>query len=47
MGCIVHGVAESWTQLSDFHFIYGNMGYGKHEAEKRAVEWQGGLSSFF
>ena len=20
MDCIVHGVAESWTQLSDFHF---------------------------
>ena len=20
MGCIVHGVAKSWTQLSDFHF---------------------------
>ena len=21
MECIVHGVAKSWTQLSDFHFI--------------------------
>ena len=21
MDCIVHGVAKSWTQLSDFHFI--------------------------
>ena len=21
MDCIVHRVAESWTQLSDFHFI--------------------------
>ena len=20
MSCIAHGVAESWTQLSDFHF---------------------------
>ena len=20
MDCIVHGVAKSWTQLSDFHF---------------------------
>ena len=20
MNCIVHGVAKSWTQLSDFHF---------------------------
>ena len=20
--CIVHGVAKSWTQLSDFHFTY-------------------------
>ena len=20
MGCIVHGIAKSWTQLSDFHF---------------------------
>ena len=20
--CIVHGVAKSWTQLSDFHFHY-------------------------
>ena len=22
MGCIVHGVPESWTQLSDFHFHF-------------------------
>ena len=22
MDCIVHGVAKSWTQMSDFHFIY-------------------------
>ena len=22
MGCIVHGVAKSWTRLSDFHFHY-------------------------
>ena len=22
MGCIVHGVAKSQTQLSDFHFQY-------------------------
>ena len=22
MGCIVHGVAKRWTQLSDFHFLY-------------------------
>ena len=22
MGCIVHGVAMSWTQLSDFHFQF-------------------------
>ena len=22
MGCIVHGVAKSWTRLSDFHFAY-------------------------
>ena len=22
VGCIVHGVAKSWTQLSDFHFHY-------------------------
>ena len=21
MDCVVHGVAKSWTQLSDFHFI--------------------------
>ena len=21
MDCIVHGVAKSWTRLSDFHFI--------------------------
>ena len=21
--CIVHGVAKSWTQLSDFHFQWG------------------------
>ena len=24
MDCIVHGVAKSWTQLSDFHFTYKN-----------------------
>ena len=22
IGCIVHGVAKSWTTLSDFHFTY-------------------------
>ena len=22
MDCIVHGVAKSWTQLSDFHFLF-------------------------
>ena len=22
MDCIVHGVAETWTQLSDFHFQF-------------------------
>ena len=22
MDCIVHGVADSWTQLSDFHFHF-------------------------
>ena len=22
MNCIVHGVAKSWTQLSDFHFLF-------------------------
>ena len=21
MDCVVHGVAESWTQLSNFHFL--------------------------
>ena len=25
MDCIVHGVAKSWTWLSDFHFVYINM----------------------
>ena len=24
MNCIVHGVTKSWTQLSDFHTLYGN-----------------------
>jgi len=23
MDCVVHGVAKSWTQLSDFHFQEG------------------------
>ena len=23
--CIVHGVAKSWTQLSDFHFHFSDM----------------------
>ena len=22
MDCVVHGVAKSWTQLSDFHFYF-------------------------
>ena len=25
MGCIVHGVAKSWTQLSDFHFTTSSL----------------------
>ena len=25
MDCIVHGVAKSWTQLSDFHFLSANL----------------------
>ena len=24
MDCIVHGVAKSWTRLSDFHFTLGS-----------------------
>ena len=24
MDCIVHGVAKSWTQLSDFHFSFSD-----------------------
>ena len=24
MGCIIHGVTKSWTQLSDFHFHQRN-----------------------
>ena len=26
MDCIVHGVAKSWTRLSDFHFTDGSVG---------------------
>ena len=26
MDCIVHGVAKSWTQLSDFHFASKSQG---------------------
>ena len=26
--CIVHGVSKSWTQLSDFHFHFMNIGLG-------------------
>ena len=25
MDCIVHGVAKSWTQLSNFHFLLQNI----------------------
>ena len=25
MDCVVHGVAKSWTQLSDFHFHFGTL----------------------
>ena len=25
IGCIVHGVAKSWTRLSDFHFHFHNI----------------------
>ena len=24
MDCVVHGVAKSWTRLSDFHFHFGS-----------------------
>ena len=27
MYCIVHGVAKSWTQLSEFHFHFSLSGY--------------------
>ena len=31
MGCIVHGVAESRTRLSDFHFHPDLRGYERHQ----------------
>ena len=33
--CITHGVAESWTQLSDFHFHCGG---GVEGAEQGKVD---------
>ena len=35
MDCIVHGIAKSWTRLSDFHFISNLM---------PLLIWQGGSS---
>ena len=34
MDCIVHRVAKSWTQLSDFHFhLSGSWGKGIEQSE--------------
>ena len=29
MGCIVHGVAKSWTRLSNLHFPFSPVGTGQ------------------
>ena len=41
MDCIVQGVAKSWTQLSDFHFLsqYHNESIGLY-----SVDFPGGAS---
>ena len=39
--CMVHGVAKSWTQLSDFHFSkFQNTGGGgnRHKAQELCTE---------
>ena len=33
MDCIVHGVARSWTQLSNSHFHFCFQGYDSHFEE--------------
>ena len=43
MDCIVHGVAKSWTQLSDLHFNFcaeymRNASRMKHKVELRLTE---------
>ena len=43
MDCIVHGVAKSWTQLSDFCFHFPRSGTKRHREWSRS----NGLSIFF
>ena len=38
MDCIVHGVAKSWTRLSDFHFH-------SHQLTFPPTVWEGSLVS--
>ena len=46
MDCIVHGVAKSWTQLSDFHFTSGkNSAYLCRRQKRRGLNpWVGNIS---
>ena len=34
MDCIVHGVARSWTQLSNSHFFSSSLTSGKHQFDR-------------
>ena len=38
MGCIIHGVTKSWTQLSDFCFYLSEMNANKSTLEFRRLK---------
>ena len=38
MGCIIHGVTKSWTQLSDFCFYLSEMNANKNTLEFRRLK---------
>ena len=48
MDCIVHGVAKSWTRLSDFHFSHVHLmkqnQLNPHASPSHAACWWGDLS---
>ena len=39
MGCIVHGVAKSWTELNVFHFRSGTMWGCRQDSSDQSPHW--------